>query len=217
MSTATMWKAPARREYNPKPMDPGQVIVWTVRIDAHWTVPPRYDSETGIFTEGIGWVETLEYERIGTIWSLATSANSWWVVPEDDDPDPLVVRRAGKSLRDGFPEGALYQSGECADWRQGIRRAENVRKRGIYAVVLTEPMRDGSGPYTAYSYRCWHSDPDCPEAAGLKRDERDGSWTPGRIVDVLVGREQHRGPLPFCPRCVMLEDSPEPARELVTA
>ena len=219
MSTATMWKPPTRREYKPKEMDPGQVIVWTVRIDAHWTVPPQYDHETGVTTPGIGWVETVEYDRIGTIWSVATSASSWWVVPEDDDdPNPVVVRRAGKSLKHHFPEGTLYQSGECSNWRDGIRRAENVRKRGVYAVELTDPMRDRSGPYSAYSYHCWHSDPDCPEAAGKERTERvGGGWGLARIVDVLIGREQHSGALPFCPRCIMLEPQPEPARELVTA
>jgi len=235
MSTVTMWKPPLRREYAPKPMDPGQVIVWTVRIPARWTVPPRYDSEAGTFTEGIGWTEALEYERIGTVWSAATSASSWWAVPDDDEGNPVVVRRAGKREATGWrPEGTLYESGECAGWRDGIRRAENVRRRGIYAVVhetYTVPRTYGSRE--AHEPLMWHCDPDCREAEGRERDDgKDGhagyrinrhapsaagggAWTVNTVTDVLVGRVHLTSPAPFCPRCVMLE--PEPARELVTA
>ncbi len=227
MSTLPMWKPPSRREYKPKPMDPGQVIVWTVFIDAHWTVPPRHDPETGTFTEGIGWVRAVEYERIGTIWSEATSASSWWVVPEDEDPDPVVVRRAGKRDNCARREGTLYQSGECRDWRMAIRRAENVRKRGIYAVVhetYTAPAAWGYGRRETRQPLMWHADPECPGAEGKERDDgKDGhgayrigrGWTVSRVTDVLAGRVHEASPPPFCPRCIMLQ--PEPARQLVEA
>jgi hypothetical protein len=209
-----MWKAPARREYQPKPMDPGQVVVWTVRIDAHWTVPPRYDSGSATFTEGIGWVGDVEYERIGTVWSQATSASSWWVVPEDGDPEPVVVRRAGKSWKHHFPEGTLYQSGECAGWRDGIRRAENIRRRGVYAVVDSEytSRSGGWGPATTWTTVKWHCDPDCPGAAGKPLDDGTGpgygDWDVHSITDVLVGRVHLPSAPPFCAQCIMLEPAP---------
>ena len=224
MSKRAMWKTPTRREFKPKPMDPGEVVVWTVRIDAHWTVPPRYDSDTQTFTEGIGWVDTVEYERIGTIWSQATSASSWWVVPDDDDPSPVVVRRAGKSHRGQWAEGDLFQSGECAGWRDGIRRAENVRRRGVYAVVDSEIVSRSYSAWSSYSQTRttlkWHTDPECPAADGYDRWDGqayayESDWDVWRIADVLVGRVHLSSPPPFCPHCVMLEATP--ARELVTA
>ena len=216
MSKPAMWKPPTRREYKPKEMDPGQVVVWTVRIDAHWTVRPKYDAATETFSEGIGWVDTVEYERIGTVWSVATSASSWWVTPEDDDPEPVVVRRAGKSYKHHFPEGTLYQSGECRNWREGIRRAENVRRRGVYAVIDRNEQRWNTKTLH------WHADQECPAAEGKERWDgqeyaADSDWDAWRIADVMVGRVQLASPGPFCPRCVLLEAAPEPARELVTA
>jgi hypothetical protein len=205
-------------------MDPGEVIVWTVRIGAHWTVPPRFDAETGQFSEGIGWVETVEYERIGTIWSVATSASSWWVVPEDDDPEPVVVRRAGKSHRGEYAEGQLFQSGECRNWRDGIRRAENVRKHGVYAVVDSEIVSRSWSAWSGDSHTRktlkWHADQECPGAAGKPRWDgheyaTESDWDTWRIADVMIGRVQLASLGPFCPRCVMLE--PAADAELVSA
>jgi hypothetical protein len=212
-----MWRPPPRRAYQPKLMDPGQVVVWRVRVDGHYAVPPHF--EDGEYRGGTGWVEASEYERIGTVWSQATSASSWWVVPEDEDPDPVVVRRAGKSYKHHFPEGMLYQSGECAGWRDAIRRAEHVRRHGLYAVVT----QTEKGSYDHWSRRqrpdtrfvSWHSDPECPSAARYERWDGEGfayhstgpdgeTWTPATAADVLVGRVQYASDPPFCGQCVML-------------
>jgi hypothetical protein len=207
-------------------MDPGQRVTWHVRIDGHYAVRPHF--EDGEYRGGTGWVEAVEYVREGTIWSVATSASAWWVIPDDAPSAPVIVRRAGKS-RHQYREGQLFQSGECAGWREGIRRAENVRRRGVFAVVDREDVsRSWSGPGTAWKTLTWHSDPDCPAAAGKPRDDGTGcahgrsgpgygDWTVHRVVDVLIGRAQLSSPPPFCARCVMLEDAPEPARDLVTA
>lgn len=221
MTRVAMWKPPARREYNPKPMDPGQVVVWTVRIDAHWTVPPRYDG--GTYTQGIGWVEAVEYERIGTIWSEGASPSTWWVLPDDDQFNPVIVRRAGKKHRFQYAEGELFQSTEGNGWRDAVRRAENVRARGIYPVIEhTEP-----GRYDYCSRRnapdthtvVWHADPECPDAAGKARYDGEGharnyhgpdysAWTPGDVARALMGLIQvGSSPTPFCARCIMLDPS----------
>lgn len=234
MSTTGMWKPPPRRDYNPKPMDPGQVIVWTYRIEGHWTVRPSRDADTGAFTEGEGWIPSVKTERIGIIWSEGSSPSTWWVLPDDDMLNPVLVRRAGKRADYGFKEGDLFQSREGEGWREAIRRAENVRKRGIYAVVqetYTVPLSYGSRE--THQPLMWHADPGCPDAAGKERDDgKDGHegyridryaptdagggiWDVNSVTDVLTGRVHLSSPPPFCSRCVMLE--PESARELVTA
>jgi hypothetical protein len=226
-SKTPMWKPPARREYRPKTMDPGQRITWTVTIPGRWERPGYMEGDTYHGPAG-KWIEPVTYAREGVIWSQATSASSWWVTPDDDPASPVVVRRAGKSQHQ-HREGELFQSGECAGWRDGIRRAENVRRRGIFAVVDSEyTSRSWSGPGTVWKTLTWHADPDCPQAAGKPRDDGAGcahgrsgpgygDWDVHSMVDVLTGRVHLPSPPPFCSHCVMLEDSPATARELVTA
>jgi len=203
-------------------MDPGQRVTWHVRIDGHHAVPPRIVD--GVFRGGTGWVEAVECTRTGTVWSVATSATSWWVVPDDEPANAVVIRQAGKSYRHGWPEGTLYQSRECEGWRDGIRRAENVRRRGVFPVVESEyASRSWSGPGTTWQNVVWHTDPGCPRAAGKARYDGTGcahgttgpdyaTWTAASIADVMVGRMQLSSPGPFCATCIMLEPATDPAQ-----
>lgn len=210
MTRVTMWKAPARREYSPKPMDAGQRVTWQLVIPGHYAVPPHYDEEADTYIEGIGWTEPVTHERSGVIWSAGPAPRTWWAVPDDEPLTPVVIRWSGRKRAGEPAPGDLFESSECQDWRTVIRRAENVRKRGVYAVVLPEPPRTGSAPYEAYSSVQWHCDPDCPLAAGRERADRPGGWTLHRIVDVLVGRERFNGEPPFCRHCIMLDPDAEP-------
>src|SRR5437867_2615259 len=93
-SKVTMWKVPPRREYRPRPMDPGQRVTWTVTIPGRWERPGHMEGDTYIGPSG-KWIEAVTYTREGVIWSVATSASSWWVTPVDDPVSPVVVRRQG--------------------------------------------------------------------------------------------------------------------------
>jgi hypothetical protein len=229
-SKITMWKPPPRRDYTPKPMDPGQVVVWTHRTRGYWTVPSRYDPEANTCTPAQGWIPALDTERIGTIWSDGSSPSTWWVLPDDDMLNPVLVRRAGKRHVPEWREGDLFQSTEGDGWRDAVRRAENVRRHGMYAVVKETYTAPGRmyGPRETRHVIEWHADPQCPHAAGKQRYDGTGegygigwtgpgyeTWNAMDATDVLIGRVQLSSPPPFCPRCIMLE--PEPARELVTA
>jgi hypothetical protein len=173
---------------------------------------------------------------IGEIWADGPYPSTWWVIPDGDgSQDPVIVKRAGK--RDGFGhggEGSLYQphSYPAGHWSRMIRAAENVRQRGgVYAVVDEERMGWTGGQYGSpvpEKVLRWHADPGCPDAAGKPRDDgkgyatwrtsaHHGPWTVHTVVDVLIGRIDMHGSKPFCPRCVLLEPQPEPARELVKA
>lgn len=213
-----MWKVPPRREYNPKPMDPGQRVTWHVRIDGHYANPPRF--EDGEYRGGTGWADAIEFTRAGTVWSVATSASAWWVVPDDEPGNPVVIRRAGKSYRHHWPEGTLYQSRELEHWQDAMRRAENVRHRGVFAVIeRTDPGRYDyasrrNGPDT-HTLR-WHAGQDCPDAAGMRRWDGKGyahnshgpdseQWSAHSIASVLIGVTEYGGSLPVCGRCVLLE------------
>jgi hypothetical protein len=225
--TKTMWKPPARREYQPKPMDPGQRVAWSVTIPGRWERPGYMDGDVYRGPSG-KWIEDVTYTREGTVWSVATSASCWWVVPDDAPGNAVVVRRAGKSQH-SHREGELFQTREGEGWREGIRRAENVRRRGVYAVVDREDTsRSWAGPGTTWKTLTWHADPGCPQAAGKPRDDGTGcahnrqgpglgQWDVHSVVDVLTGRAQLSSPPPFCGVCIMLEDAAEAARELVPA
>jgi len=214
----TMWKPPARRQYTPKPMDPGQRVTWHVRIDGHHAVPPRMVG--GQYRGGTGWVDATEFTRTGTIWSVATSATSWWAVPDDEPGNAVIVRRAGKSYRHHWPEGTLYQTREHENWRDAVRRAENVRRHGVFAVIeRTDPGRYDYGyrrnvPDT-HTLR-WHTGQNCPDAAGMPRWDGRGHvhnssgpgyepWSALLFADVLIGRIEYGGSLPVCARCVLFE------------
>ena len=93
------WKPPARREYRPKPMDPGQRVSW------ERTLPAVRGEDRGIYGryDVPARVETIT----GEIWSGGPSANTWWVVP-DGIRAAVMIRRAGK--RDIHDDGALYEA-----------------------------------------------------------------------------------------------------------
>jgi hypothetical protein len=240
MSRPAMWKPPARREYNPKPMDPGQPVTWLVRVDGRYTVPARM--EDGVYHGPSGeWIPGYTYERTGTIWSQATSPASWWVAPDDDPANPVIIRRHGKKFSSDWREGQLHETREHAGWRAAIRAAETVRAHGMFAVVEKVYKRQNGWGYTSLGHDRgrydakyeddvtveWHSDPDCELAAGKERFTGEhahgmtgpgyATWMPGLAAQVLVGTVEYCGQVPFCPRCIMLEPAAEPARELVTA
>jgi hypothetical protein len=131
-----------------------------------------------------------------------------------------------RSPADLVREGALYQSREHEGWRDAMRRAENVRRRGVFAVIeRTDPGRYDyasrrTGPDT-YTLR-WHADQECPDVMGAPRwDGReyahnshgpDGArWSAHAMASVLAGVTDYGGSLPVCARCVLLE---VPAAEL---
>jgi hypothetical protein len=209
--STTMWKIPPRREYNPKPMDPGQPVTWTVRIDGHHEHPGYMDGDVYRGPSG-RWIEPVTYTRTGTVWSVATSASCWWVLPDDDPQNPVVVRRHGKKWSMDHREGELYQTREHEGWREAIRRAENVRCRGVFAVVDSEhTSRSWTGCGETWKKVMWHADPQCPAAEGKSRDD-DPTWNVHTIADVLVGRVNVQVPSSFCKHCIMLDDAPECAQ-----
>jgi hypothetical protein len=211
-----MWKAPARREYKPKPMDPGQPVTWTVKVDGRWTIPAHMEGDVYRGPSG-EYVEPYSYTRTGTVWSVATSASCWWVVPDDDPRDPVIVRRQGKKFSLDRREGELYQTREGEGWREGIRRAENVRRRGVFAVVDSEYTSSSwMGRGETRKFLAWHADRECPAAGGKPRDDST-EWDVNAMVDVLTGRVNHQVPSSFCKHCIMLEAAPAPAGELVPA
>ena len=114
-------------------MDPGQRVTWTVKVPGRWTIPAHMDGDVYHGPTG-KWIKAVSYTRTGIIWSVATSASCWWVQPDDDPATPWSsAGRARSSL--ATPGGRALESRERAGWRDGIRRAENVRRRGVFAVV----------------------------------------------------------------------------------
>ena len=219
------WKAPARTaQYAPAAMAAGQAVTWTLITPGHWERPdgmPVTDPVTGGPTGQ--WIESASRTRTGRIWSDGPRGTSWWVNPDDEPASPVVVRRHGKSFSFERAEGQLYEETGWQGWREEIRRAENVRRRGLYPVVTETFTSSGYySPRDPHKVVRWHADPQCPDAAGLEPDDgkgaaygRDGNdgkpWTPLTATDALTGRVSYGGELPFCKHCIMLEPRPEPA------
>lgn len=226
-----MWKMPSRRDYNPKPMDPGQPVTWTVKVDGRWTIPAHMDGDVYHGPSG-EYIKPYSYTRTGTVWSVATSATCWWVVPDDDPRHPVIVRRHGKKFSLDHNEGELYQTREHQNWRQAIRAAETVRAHGMFPVIERTYQRQSGMEYVSLGrdhgrhqakYEDditveWHSDPGCELTAGKERFTGEyahgmngpgyATWTPGLAAQVLAGTIEWGGQLPFCKRCIMLEDLP---------
>lgn len=214
------WKPPRPADaYAPKPADPGQRVEWVQATEGHWRDDCDPDAPgTSVRADG------QHTTRTGLIWSVATAPSEFWVQPDDDPTHPVLVKRAGKRDR-GHNEGELYEipgAAEAAAAR--IRRAEIIRKRGIFPVidrVETWSYRDSR---TAEKVIVWHSDPGCPRAAGKAAGDGDGrdaghasSWTPMRVADVvLAGQGADRS---LCPDCIVnLDASPRrTSEEPVTA
>jgi hypothetical protein len=239
-STYQRWKPWTRprpvTEYKPKPMDPGQRVQWTRVIEGHWegrtyieatdTSPPRFEGGT--------WVEETRETRTGVIWSVADTASAWWIQPDDDPARPVYVRRAGKRERYEHDEGALYEAPGVAEAaRASLLRAEAIRKRGIFPVIDSQSASYGTrySPRTSHIFLAWHSDPQCPRAAGKDRyDPDDGPqgtvygyqpegravrslgqarWTALDVAQTLISGEQ--APSCLCPDCIVNLDISRPA------
>ena len=131
------WKPPPRKQWAPKPMDPGQPVKWAVYEPGRWERPggmPVIDQVTG--GPSGTWRESRTYSRAGTIWSPGPDGpNTWWAIPDDAPAEPVVVRRHGRKFSFEYREGDLHQDDGWSDWRARIARAENVRRRGLYPVV----------------------------------------------------------------------------------
>lgn len=207
MSSPVMWRVPPRREFRPKAMDIGQPITWTRTL--------------GGWKPGEGWQSRRDVTRAGTIWSEGPYPRSWWVIPDDGrTPTAVLVRTAGRRDR-MHGEGTLFQDRSGDRWRSRVRRAELIRRRGIFPVVeRTTPgaydyARRGVGP--SEHMVVWHSDPDCPDAAEkLAYREDEGitargyvnfgtykPWTAYDVARLIMGLDQiGSSPTPFCARCV---------------
>jgi hypothetical protein len=138
--------------------------------------------------------------RTGVIWSRADRPNTWWAQPDDDPAHPVYLSRprgGGSSQLHEFPKAA----GEA---RANIVRGNLIRDRGLFAVVDEAFNRQEAR---------WHTDPDCPRAAGKERYDRarhgqipdstiDG-YRPWTALDVAreLAASFHRPPrwLPMCP------------------
>ena len=147
--------------------------------------------------------------RTGVIWDRADRPNTWWAQPGEDPAHPVYLSRYGK-------DGPLHEVPGVADKaRANIVRGNLVRQRGIYAVI----HRTGD-----HAAACWHTDPDCPRAAGLERydprvhgriahstAEYGNTWTALDIARELTADFQHKPKnLPVCPDCVTGLDIPPP-------
>lgn len=213
MTSVAMWKAPPRREYKPKPMDAGQRVTWTARTEGYYV---------GGYSPTAVYVPQVDVQRAGVIWSDGSAPHTWWVLPDDDPLNPVIVRRAGAKQRMQYRAGELFQSGEGNGWREAVRRAENVRARGIFPVIEhTEP-----GRYDYISRRnladthtvVWHADRACPAAEGKELFGGDQArnyrgpdyavWTAADVARALMGLVRvGSSPTPFCARCIMLDRS----------
>ncbi len=222
------WKAPRpAREYTPKPMDPGQHAEWVKVTEGH-RENLGYLAEDGTYVPASGaWVEETRQARTGVIWSVADTASAWWVQPDDDPMHPVYVKRTGKGWRDRtYGEGTLYEvPGVAEAARTNIRRAEAIRKRGIFPVIDMQSSDYGSyhSPGTTHIFVVWHSDSQCPRAAGKDHYDPDNRpqgivygyqpegrgvrslvqprWTVLDIADTLLSGEQ--APSCLCPDCIV--------------
>jgi hypothetical protein len=222
--TADLWQAPLstdpfrglgvrpalssrRREYRPKPFDPGQPITWTRTTGGHWTEPPSPVNIYGQREHGI-WVPPETVERTGTIWSAGPVPSSLWVVP-DDAAGTAVAVHLGTKREPGPHELSFWP----VTWQHdALRRAEHVRACGsIYAAV--DDVREVTGyrgrPARTEETLTYHADPSCPDAAGKdRRPGMDGylGYTVDTVVDILTGRGSPASPPPFCQRCIYLSE-----------
>jgi hypothetical protein len=232
----TPWTPPRpAKESRPKPMDPGQRVEWVRVAEGHWegrTYVEATDTTVARF-EGGTWVDEVRETRAGVIWSVADTVSAWWVQPDDDPLYPVYVKRAGKRERYEHGEGALYEVpgvGEAS--RASTIRAEVIRRRGIFPVIDSQSSGYGSTSWgTNHIYLKWHSDPQCPQAAGKDHYDPDSRpqgivygyqpegrairslgqsrWTVLDVADTLISGEQP--PSCLCPDCIVNLDPHPPA------
>jgi hypothetical protein len=138
--------------------------------------------------------------RRGQFWSAGSKPHTFWVLPfeaapwEPGRPVPVMLGRQW--------HGSGYEvAGTGEQAAENVRRAENVRKRGVFSITLGH-----DGPLVGYyrvSTRMVHADTECAAGDGWSESHHQpyGVW---RVVDVLAGRAQAEPGVEFCPRCVML-------------
>jgi hypothetical protein len=234
------WKAPRpARDYSPKPMDAGQRAEWVKVTEGHWENPGHMADGTYVPPSG-AWVDDIREARTGVIWSVADTASAWWMQPDDDPTRPVYVKRAGKSWRDrSYGEGTLYEVPGIAEAaRVNANRAETIRTRGVFPVIDSQSVSYGGyrSAGTSRIFVVWHSDPQCPRAAGKDRydpgDRPQGivhgyqpegrairslgqpRWTVLDIADALISGEQ--APSCLCPDCIVNLGTDRPATPVVT-
>jgi hypothetical protein len=205
-------KPPARREYVPKPADPGQRVTWSREISGHWT--------GASWGEG-AWIPGHTVTRCGEIWSDGPYPRSSWVQPDDAPRGDMALIRYSTPREARWQASITEQHDRPPTWQHdAIRRAENVRRHGsIYATVdeLREVWR-AYGPRQTEEVLTWHCDPGCSQSAGKERrpgwTRNGGGWTLHAVVDVLTGRTEQRSAVPLCRECIYLS---EPAAAVMTA
>jgi hypothetical protein len=205
MSQATLhtWKPPSRRQYNPKPLDPGQPITWTKEIPGRWTGA----------TWGQGtWIPSETVNRIGVIWSDGPLPSSVWVQPDDVNETVAVKLPTLKMVQRGRGPAEMPSYGP--DWQQAApRRANHVAASGtVYAVVneTRESYRHGYRRGTE-EIMLWHCDPECPDAASKERrpDRLGYGYTIKTVIDGLIGRTHPHSDGAWCRRCIWLDELAE--------
>jgi hypothetical protein len=138
--------------------------------------------------------------RRGQFWSEGSRPHSFWVLPfepapwEDGQAAPVMLSRHWTG------HGWTVASTGSADV---VRRAENVRRRGVFAIRTGEGSL-GRGYYRASAYDV-HTDPECAAADGWRESDRQ-PYDVWAVVDQLTGRSQGDSDHKLCPRCILLED-----------
>lgn len=221
--------APPRpvRVYAPKPMAAGERCEWVKTTEGHREIPARMDGDTYVPASG-EWIPAVSETRAGVVWSVATTASEWWVLPDDDPGHPVLVKRHGKRFDFKRGEGDLYEVAGAADSaRANVLRAELIRKRGIFAVVdcVTRGSTWGYGGGDERTYVKWHSDSSCPDAEGKDRYDREThghaygygcdewgtrAWSPIQVAIALTSGKQAPGEL--CAMCIAGLDVDSPAQ-----
>jgi IclR helix-turn-helix domain len=205
MSNATlpMWKAPSRRQYNPKPLDPGQAITWTKEIPGRWTGESWGQGD---------WIPGQTVNRTGVIWSDGPLPSSVWVHADDVNETVAVKIPTPRMVQRGHGPAEMPSYGPT--WqRDALRRANHVAACGtVYAVVneTREVYRHGYRRSNE-EIMLWHTDPACPDAAGKepRPDHLGYGYTVKTVIDGLIGRTQPQSDGAWCRRCIWMDDVAE--------
>lgn len=208
------WRPPARRDYNPKPADPGQRITWTRHEPGHWTKLP--DTWGGRMPDDSDYVQPRNIERTGTIWSDGPRARTVWVQPDDAGHGDMVLVEyrtahdveARRYYNDDAPVSECRNERD-RDWQRAtIRRCDHLNaSAGLFRELKAEQRW---GDYKPHDYVvAYHCDPACP--AIKYRTEPTGNYAPpigDTIRKMLAGQSDSN----LCATCVWLNpDQPAEA------
>lgn len=171
-------KAPARREYMPKPAGPGQRISWT---------------------RTAGYASTEE--RTGEIWSAGPLPSSVWVQPDDSPAgDMAMVMVRSMTEHPAYPASWQHDTlRRCEHLRLS---------KGMFAEYETVPVRTwgySSGTKTEERIVAYHCDRDCLEISHETRDCNGWEPTVGYVIRMLLDASA-RGRSDLCRRCVYLTE-----------